>query len=503
MGIYRLVFSPIRNFPGPRLGALSSFYRVYVALRSNIRLFTEVQKLHEQYGDYVRVGPREISILNPSAIPLLYGPKTKCRRGPWYDHIRGSEEDKHVLNIRDPALHSQRRRVLDRGLSSKALADYESRVQSTVDDFVKALDERVGTPIDMTSWVNFFSFDAMGRIAYNVDFGMLKRGEGTVKMEGRSTSLKVLHDAMKVFGIIGAVPWLFRMISQTGGGGEIKTFFEWCNSAMEMKQRTFNPTHDTPTDIASHILAAQTDATKHPQTPLALKNTSSLLILAGSDTAASAMTNALFYLFRDPVRLRKLRAQLDTLPDTSPRSLASVRYLDCVLNETLRLKPPACEGLTRETPVGGITVPPPPSTTTSASGGGNTSGGDKSSAGGGTPVFIPANTIVAVPTWALHRDTRFWGADAADFRPERFEDMGDLLADTAPFIPFTRGACTCPGKALAYVEMRAVVAVVVGRFDVVEVVGGEEGMRAFDEGCVDSFTLTNRPLWVVLRRRER
>lgn len=119
MSIYRLVFSPIRNFPGPRLGALSSFYRVYVAVRSNVRLFTEVQKLHEQYGDYVRVGPREISILNPSAIPLLYGPKTKCRRGPWYDHIRGSEEDKHVLNIRDPALHSQRRRVLDRGLSSK------------------------------------------------------------------------------------------------------------------------------------------------------------------------------------------------------------------------------------------------------------------------------------------------------------------------------------------------------------------------------------------------
>ena len=62
---------------------------------------------------------------------------------------------------------------------------------------------------------------------------------------------------------------------------------------------------------------------------------------------------------------------------------------------------------------------------------------------------------------------------------------------------------TCPGKALAYVEMRAVVAAVVGRFDVDEVVGGEEAARAFDEGCVDSFTLTNRPLWVVLRRRER
>lgn len=89
----------------------------------------------------------------------------------------------------------------------------------------------------MTNWVNFFSFDAMGRIAYNHDFGMLKRGEGTVEAEGRSTSLKVLHAAMKIIGTLGPVPWLFRMLSQTGGGGEIGAFFQWCNDAIHMKQR--------------------------------------------------------------------------------------------------------------------------------------------------------------------------------------------------------------------------------------------------------------------------
>lgn len=89
----------------------------------------------------------------------------------------------------------------------------------------------------MTEWVNFFSFDAMGRIAYGHDFGMLKRGEDTVEVEGQSTSLKALHNAMKALGVLGPVPWLFRMIGQTGAGGEIRAFFHWCHDAMHMKQR--------------------------------------------------------------------------------------------------------------------------------------------------------------------------------------------------------------------------------------------------------------------------
>ncbi|OMP85179.1 Cytochrome P450 67 [Diplodia seriata] len=450
MAIYRLFFSPIRHFPGPRIAALTSFYRVYASIRSNIRLFSEIEKLHQQYGDYVRVGPREISILNPAAIPLLYGSKTQCRRGPWYDHISGKEEDKHVLLVKDPATHSWRRRILDRGLSSKALVDYEHRIQRTVDELIAALDARTGTPIDMTEWVNFFSFDAMGRIAYNHDFGMLKNGVDTVSVEGRSTSLKALHSAMKALGVLGPVPWLFRMIGQTGAGGEITAFFQWCHEAMHMKQRV-------------------------RLTPRALANTSSLLILAGSDTTASAITNALFYLSCNPPALARLRAELDAA-SPSPSVAASPPaspYLDAVINETLRLKPPACGSLGREIVApAGLTLPD------------------------GT--HIPAGVVAAVPTWALQRDARWWGADAGVWRPERWEGL-KTDGEAAAFIPFSRGAGRCPGERLAYVEMRRVVAGVVGRFEVRLAEG--QGVAQFDEGGVDAFTLGNPPLRVVVERR--
>ncbi|GME64813.1 Cytochrome P450 [Neofusicoccum parvum] len=235
---------------------------------------------------------------------------------------------------------------------------------------------------------------------------------------------------MKAFGIIGPVPWLFRMISQTGGGGgEISTFFQWCNDAIRMKQKTFDAANDTPKDIASHIIAAQHSATdpSKRQTQRSIENTSSLLILAGSDTSASAITNTLFYLARDANRRAKLRGLLSALPTRpSARDLATVPYLDHVINETLRLKPPACEGLTRETPPQGLELP--------------------------DGRFVPAATVVSVPTWALHRDPRLWGPDPADWRPERFEGV-DLTAESLPFVPFTRGACACPGKQLADIRI--------------------------------------------------
>lgn len=118
--LYRLLLSPIRGFPGPWQAAVTNFYRARLAIKSNIRLATDIRAMHQRYGDYVRTGPREISILNPNAIPILYGARSQCTKGPWYDHdIMMKEEDKSVFLLRDPSLHSFRRRILDRGFSSK------------------------------------------------------------------------------------------------------------------------------------------------------------------------------------------------------------------------------------------------------------------------------------------------------------------------------------------------------------------------------------------------
>jgi tryprostatin B 6-hydroxylase len=54
MSIYRLLFSRLVSFPGPKLAAVTKFWHVYQARNSQNHLV--MQRMHEQYGPFVRTG---------------------------------------------------------------------------------------------------------------------------------------------------------------------------------------------------------------------------------------------------------------------------------------------------------------------------------------------------------------------------------------------------------------------------------------------------------------
>jgi hypothetical protein len=55
MVIYRLFFHRIRRFPGPFWAKVSKIYAMRLAAK-NVQYNVELEKLHEQYGDFIRTG---------------------------------------------------------------------------------------------------------------------------------------------------------------------------------------------------------------------------------------------------------------------------------------------------------------------------------------------------------------------------------------------------------------------------------------------------------------
>ena len=53
--IYRLYFSPIANFPGPKLAALTKWYECYWEIARNGRFTFHIQDLHKKYGVLCRI----------------------------------------------------------------------------------------------------------------------------------------------------------------------------------------------------------------------------------------------------------------------------------------------------------------------------------------------------------------------------------------------------------------------------------------------------------------
>jgi len=66
MVVYRLLFHRLRSFPGPFWARLTNGYHTVLTAKK-LHLYEEVEVLHKQYGDFVRIGnaasEREINMM--------------------------------------------------------------------------------------------------------------------------------------------------------------------------------------------------------------------------------------------------------------------------------------------------------------------------------------------------------------------------------------------------------------------------------------------------------
>jgi len=149
----------------------------------------------------------------------------------------------------------------------------------------------------------------------------------------------------------------------------------------------------------------------------------------GTDTSAITVEWAMSELLRHPHAMKTLQKEIDSAVSehgtVKESDLVTMKYLRCVLKETLRLYPPGPIATPHES-VEAVRV-------------------------GG--YYIPKKSMLMVNLWAIGRDPNVWGADdVLEFKPERFmqEEQIDLTG-TRDFrmLPFGAGRRGCPGAPMA------------------------------------------------------
>ncbi|OCL03915.1 cytochrome P450 [Glonium stellatum] len=462
MSIYRLFFHRLNKFPGPMWARLSNLYVTVLSVK-NLHLYEEVEKLHQQYGDFVRLGPSEISVNHPKAVDAIYSAQSPCSKGPFYNvlHPRVS-----LQMVRDKGEHARRRKAWDRGFGSKALRNYESRVAGYTDQLLTQIEKSKGTPLNMSDWFNFYSFDVMGDLSFGKSFGMLRDGV-------KHYFMKSLHDSMTIIGYFSHLVWLFPFFQIIPIlNAEHLKFWDWVKNQVEERKKM---TTNRP-DVFSWILEDYKAASLPThQMNIDLEGDAYLIVVAGSDTTAASLTNLFFQLALDPQQVSNLRKELDEYFQDSNKvdavTLSKLKRLNAIIDETLRLHPPVPSGVQRVTPSEGLRI------------------GD---------TFIPGNNIVQVPMHTAFRDERMF-ARPLEFIPERWTTQPELVKDSSCFIPFSVGPYSCVGKQLALMEMRYVVSQIVHRYDVS--FAPAQNAESFLDGKRDTFTLALGPLDLVFTDR--
>ncbi|KAF2845119.1 cytochrome P450 [Plenodomus tracheiphilus IPT5] len=472
IAIYRLGFHRLRKFPGPFAAKITKLYATRLAAK-NVQYYKELAKMHKTYGDFVRTGPREMSILRKSAVPLLYGPRSECLKSTWYGQTGNDPNQCSIHMTRDVDDHRFRRRAWDKGFSIKALSTYESRIKAKADMFRIQLSKNVGKPMDISAWSMFFSFDVMGEIGFGKDFSCLTSGV-------EHSAIKGVHSHMSMLGIMSTVPWLLNILgSIPGAAAGYAEFFSFCAGQIREKHKTWDA-EEYPQDIMSWLLKAvkEKDISASPSA-IALEDDARVMIIAGSETTATTLAGALFYLAKYPQKQRKLQQLLSQIipggyDHWSFDKVRSVSYIDDIISETLRLRPALLTGGARETPAGGIQI---------------------------DETFIPGYTNVAIPVSLIQRDPRWW-KQGEDFIPERFgEARIEMATNNAPYLPFSLGVYGCPGKNLAILSLRIALSMIAQCFDI-SLAPGESGEQ-FEKEVLDTFTVTLPPLQMVFNQRNR
>ncbi|KAJ9371078.1 hypothetical protein DTO282F9_7579 [Paecilomyces variotii] len=86
---------------------------------------------------------------------------------------------------------------------------------------------------------------------------------------------------------------------------------------------------------------------------------------------------------------------------------------------------------------------------------------------------IPKGTWILIPPWLINRSPEFWGADASDFRPDRWISPdgkrpisnAGTAAGNSGILTFLRGPRGCIGQNFSRAELRCLIAAMVGQFE--------------------------------------
>uniref|UniRef100_Q07VL6 Cytochrome P450 n=1 Tax=Rhodopseudomonas palustris (strain BisA53) TaxID=316055 RepID=Q07VL6_RHOP5 len=317
------------------------------------------------------------------------------------------------------------RRTLAPAFTPRAVASLVPHMLSAIDDTVTALDAARGGPVDLREATQHMALEIAGRTMFS--FGMAEHG-------------KALRDFVMEYGWKLAQPSLLDLLlplSWPTPKDVSRALFRrrWTRFIAElMAARRAEGKSDSapPRDLFDLMVAARDPETGEAFSEPQLGDQVATMILAGHETTATALFWALYLLALDPQTQEELAAEARAQAP-GPLDVESLKFTRAVVDETLRLYPPAF--LIVRAAIGPDVV-----------------GGHK---------VAPHDAMLIAP-WLLHRHEKLWDQPNA-FIPARFLP-GAPPPDRFAYLPFGVGPRICIGAHFALVEATLALAKIVGQF---------------------------------------
>ncbi|KAK3319973.1 pisatin demethylase [Cercophora scortea] len=433
----------LRHIPGPPTTGISKIWMLRNELGGRMNLVLE--DITKKYGPIVRIAPNILVTNDPELVKRYLGVRSAWTRSNWYNGSRFIPNRDNIVSMTDDKLHTKLRAKMAAGYSGKEVDNFEAMIDHMVLALVDLLGTKyiaAGKPFDFARKAQYFTTDVISLVGFSEPFGFLANDTDMynyIELIEKILPVVMVNTVYPVFVKVQSLP-IFRGLqpSHTDAVG----FGKVLGLVRKTAHERFGPSKKVKKDMLGAFVA-------HGLTIDESESEIITQIIAGSDTTATAISATMLHIITSPRVWTRLRAELDAagiparprdsvITDAEARTLP---YLQAVIKEGLRIHPPVVGLNPRVVPAGGDTF---------------------------KGIHLPAGTEIGWASWGITRRADLWGADAGEFRPERWLDAGpERVKEMEGLVElvFAHGKWQCLGRNVAMMELNKVFVEVIRWFD--------------------------------------
>ena len=332
------------------------------------------------------------------------------------------------LLIAEGRAWKHQRRTLAPAFTPRAVTPLVPHMIAATDETIAKLQKSCGGPVDLREAMQRMTLEIAGRTMFSFEMG--RHGAA-------------LLDFVMEYGERLARPHLLDLLLPLGWPSpqdfaRARFRKRWTRFvAMLMAERRAAGKNEgaPPRDLFDLMGAARDPESGEAFTDEQLGDQVATMILAGHETTATALFWSLYLLALDPATQEKLAAEVAGAAVDGALAIERLRFTRAVVDETMRLYPPAFL-IARSAGAADVIA--------------------------GLPVR--KHDLVLIAPWLLHRHEKLWSEPNA-FVPSRFMP-GTPPPDRFAYLPFGVGARVCIGAHFALVEATLALAKMIGAFRV-------------------------------------
>ena len=405
-----------------------------------------LERWAEQYGPLyrMRIGPVRMAVVSdPDTVKRMHRERPhRFRRTRALEAVAEEMRLKGVFAAEGNDWLRQRKIVV-LALNTAHLKSFFPRLKVTTGRLMRRWERAADAkaPVDLCRDLMRLTVDVTTQLAFGVDFNTLETS-GPVIQQDLDKVFPMVHQRINA-----PIPyWRYIRLSKDRELDRAlariqKRVDEIIREARE-RMRAEPVLYTSPTNFLEAIIAAKEVKGIGVSDEDIFANVCNLL-LAGEDTTAHTIAWTVNYFLRHPEHFARVRAEVDAViaPAAAVETIEQVArfpFLDAFCNEAMRLKPVA--PLNGMEPVEDVEI---------------------------LGHLIPRQTIImTLNRHIAMRDEHF--GHAARFDPERWlasDAERGCPHDTSAFLPFGGGPRFCPGRNLALLQIRTVLAMLCRNFD--------------------------------------